>query len=262
MGKLLILLPVGIAALALLAPELLRQVQARVPDDFQKLSGPERVARAREQSGAAARAYCEKAGLSYPPREIFIRAFKHEAQLELWAREDEGKFRHVTTWPVLKSSGKPGPKRREGDRQVPEGFYVIDRFNPESTFHLSLGLDYPNASDRIRSDAQKPGGDIFIHGKEVTVGCLPLGDRAIEELYLIALDTRDRGQHRIAVHIFPARMSGESWERFSREEAARRPAVAPFWRELLPAYAAFERDRLVPQVAVNPDGSYHTPAPR
>jgi murein L,D-transpeptidase YafK len=162
----------------------------------------------------------------------------------------------VTTFPVLAASGKAGPKRREGDRQVPEGFYQIDRFNPESSYHLSLGLDYPNESDRVRSDKQRPGSDIFIHGKDVTIGCLPLGDEMIEELYLATLDARGAGQQRIPVHIFPARMTGEKWERFQKTEAERDSSLPAFWRELQPVFDAFEKERRLPEISVAADGKY------
>ncbi len=156
----------------------------------------------------------------------------------------------MKSYPILASSGSPGPKRREGDRQVPEGFYCIERFNPESLFHLSLGLNYPNASDRILSDREKPGSDIFIHGNNVTVGCLPIGDAAIEELYLLALDVRARGQQRIPVHLFPAKMAGAEWDAFVREHAN----LAAFWSGLQPGFDAFEATHQVPEVTVEPDG--------
>ena len=227
-------------------------------DDFQKLGGEEREAKARAAHGKIIAQKFQDAGLPYPAREIFLRWLKREAVVELWAREDRGPFRLIATYEILATSGGPGPKRRMGDRQVPEGFYEIDRFNPESLFHLSLGLNYPNAADRILSDHDKPGGDIFIHGKNVSIGCAPIGDAGIEQLYLAALDTRTRGQTRIAVHVFPARMHGAEWAAF----AAEHPALAPFWAQLQPAYDAFERDHLVPGFTVAPGGSYRvTPAP-
>ena len=220
------------------------------------LPGEQRVALARKARGDVVRKRLAASGLPYPPREIFLRAFKHEAELEVWAREDSGPFKFVVAFPVLASSGRPGPKRREGDRQVPEGFYRIERFNPESTFHLSLGLDYPNASDRVLSDPKQPGSDIFIHGRNVTIGCLPLGDPAIEELYLLALDTQRRGQRDIAVHIFPAHMSGGEWARWSPMQTAADPALKKFWAQLQPGYDAFERTRIVPEITVEADGRY------
>ena len=162
----------------------------------------------------------------------------------------------VAGFPILASSGGPGPKRRQGDRQVPEGFYEIDRFNPASLFHLSLGLNYPNASDRILAGGPDPGGDIFIHGKDVSIGCAPLGDDAIEQLYLAALDTRARGQARIHVHVFPAHMHGAAWAAFAAEHTAASPALARFWAQLQPGYDAFERDHRIPACTIAPDGSY------
>jgi murein L,D-transpeptidase YafK len=108
------------------------------------------------------------------------------------------------------------------------------------------------------SDRERPGGDIFIHGKAVTIGCLPIGDAAIEELYLAALDTRDAGHPDIPVHIFPARMSGESWEAFLRAETESRTELADFWEQLAPAFLAFEKTRRIPSVRVDGSGRYVT----
>jgi murein L,D-transpeptidase YafK len=216
------------------------------------LDRTDRVAVARDQHGAAIAEKFHAVAVDYPG-EIFVRWFKREAVLELWARQPERRFRLVASYPILASSGVPGPKRREGDRQVPEGFYEINRFNPKSDYHLSLGLNYPNAADLVHADPQQPGSDIFIHGKDVSIGCAPIGDEAIEELYLAA---RDSGQARIAVHIFPARMSGEEWARFAAEEITRRPELADFWSQLQPVYEAFERSRLVPEISVTAEGRY------
>lgn len=235
-------------------------IRARIPDDFQKLSGPERIRRARATREAVIREKYRAAQVNYPG-EVFVRWLKHEASLELWARNGSQPFRLVASWPILASSGKPGPKRREGDGQVPEGFYEIDRFNPKSLFHLSLGLNYPNASDRLLSDPQHPGSDIFIHGKDGSAGCAPLGDDAIEELYLAALDARTAGQQRFAVHIFPARMNGPEWDTFVAPYRKDRPELIQFWDTLRPAYEAFERTRQLPQVRADPDGSYHLATP-
>jgi hypothetical protein len=222
----------------------------------QRHEAESRMSLARARGGVAIRAAVVKAGLPYPPREIFIRAFKRESAVEAWAREDAEPFKRVADYRVLASSGHPGPKRREGDLQVPEGFYRIDRLNPVSNFHLSLGLNYPNESDRILSDREHPGSDIYIHGKAASIGCLPLGDPGIEELYLLALDVKERGQKEIAVHIFPARMSGAEWDAFAREQIARDPVLERFWKGLQPGFDAFERTHLVPEITVASDGSY------
>jgi murein L,D-transpeptidase YafK len=195
------------------------------------------------------------------PGDIFLRWLKREAMLELWARNPHGRFRLVAAYPILASSGEFGPKRREGDRQVPEGFYEIDRFNPNSRFHLSLGLNYPNASDRVLADREKPGGGIFIHGNNVSIGCAPIGDDAIEEVYLAALDAHAHGQARIHVHVFPGRMAGADWEQFAAQQIAQQPELGPFWAQLQPAFTAFEMHRSLPAITVASDGRYVVSAP-
>ena len=222
----------------------------------------DRVAAARTARGDILRQRFADAGLAYPPRAIFLRAFKQEMELELWARGKEEPFRKIATFIVTAPSGGPGPKRREGDRQVPEGCYTIAVFNPKSRFHLSLGLDYPNESDRILADPARPGGEIYIHGGAVSIGCLPLGDAAIEELYLAALDARERGRQAIHVHVFPARMSGDSWGAFAKTAADGNAELRAFWENLQSVYDAFENTRVPPKIGVAKDGSYFINSPR
>ena len=212
----------------------------------------DRVAAARTRAEPALHAAFQKAGVAYPPASLFLRAFKREGELELWTLGDR-KFVKVATFPILAASGGPGPKRKEGDEQVPEGFYELNRFNPKSRFHLSLGLNYPNDADRILGDAQRPGTDIFIHGNDVTIGCLPMGDEMIEQIYLAAKDTVNKP---VRVHIFPARMSGEAWAKWRDAEVAKVPTLAAFWEQLQPGYDHFEKHRTLPEVTVGPDGTY------
>ena len=108
-----------------------------------------------------------------------------ERELELWARpQKDSRFELIHTYKIEGMSGMPGPKRREGDDQVPEGFYRIDQFNPLSKFHLSMRINYPNASDRVLSDKSQPGSDIYIHGGNLSIGGIAMGDAGIEELSL------------------------------------------------------------------------------
>jgi murein L,D-transpeptidase YafK len=221
-----------------------------------------RVAEARNATDAALRNRFEAMGLDYPTGEIFIRVFKHERVLELWARSDDAEpFTLVTAYPVCALPGQLGPKQRLGDLQVPEGFYFIDEFNPVSAYHLSLRVDYPNLADRMRRQALALGGDIFIHGGCETVGCVPIEDHNIRELYWIAAQARGAGQAVIPVHIFPARLDDDrlAWleQTFSPE-----PALLEFWRNLAEGYAYFETTRRVPWVTVSEDGRYAVPAPR
>lgn len=178
--------------------------------------------------------------------EVFFRLIKTSRQLEVWARnQGDATFQALGQYPLAATSGTLGPKRYAGDGQVPEGFYHINRFNPLSAFHLSLGLDYPSAADVLATGLADPGGDIFIHGSNVTDGCLPLTDALVEEVYLLAVAARAAGQVSIAVHIFPFPLT--------KEELARRADSqhATFWRELAPGYAYFEQHH-VPEEAVRP----------
>lgn len=191
--------------------------------------------------------------LAWPPAGILLRVFKKEAVLELWGKKPDGTHALVRSFEVCGSSGDLGPKRKMGDRQVPEGFYEIDRFNPASNFHLSLGVDYPNASDRVRADPRRPGGDIFIHGSCVTIGCVPLGDDAIEALYVTAVEARAAGQRKIPVHILPARLTPEN---FAKLVAGRSDSLVAFWKELEVIDAAFRRTLKQPRYRVDEQGRY------
>lgn len=141
-------------------------------------------------------------GLPYPPERVAIVALKKERRLEIRVPHKGGWF-EIKRYPVKKASGQPGPKLREGDRQVPEGIYRITHYNPQSKFYLSLKLDFPNRFDldhAIAENRTEPGSDIYIHGKEISTGCLAMGDPAIEEIYALALDT---GKENITVVIAP-----------------------------------------------------------
>jgi murein L,D-transpeptidase YafK len=229
------------------------------PDATQYDRDPEgRVAAARQRRAAAIAGHFRESGVSYPPRELFLRAFKREALLEVWARSEGATFTLIQRYPITYSSGRPGPKRREGDRQVPEGFYLIDGFNPLSLYHLSLRVNYPNAADRLLSDRARPGFDIYVHGGTGSVGCLPIGDEGIDEVYLMTLDAGNRGA--VPIHIFPARMSGPEWEEFATPLRWNDPTLEPFWASLQPAYDEFERTHRLPQITVEKDGHYRVTA--
>jgi murein L,D-transpeptidase YafK len=146
--------------------------------------------------------YFQRAGISYPPREVALLVFKQEKKLELWASNGYV-WRLIKIYPILAASGGPGPKLREGDDQVPEGIYKITSLNPHSRFHLSLDLNYPNAFDRQHAcwdHRCHPGSNIFIHGHAVSIGCIAIGDRAIEELFVLIYKT---GLQQVTVIIAP-----------------------------------------------------------
>lgn len=129
----------------------------------------------------------EKAELSYPPKNGALLGFKDEKRLELWAK-NQREWIFITSFDIKAASGTAGPKLKEGDRQVPEGIYQIQSLNPNSNFHLSMQLNYPNEFDRRNAKAdgrQNIGGDIFIHGKSTSAGCLAMGDKVAEQLFIL-----------------------------------------------------------------------------
>jgi len=131
--------------------------------------------------------YFTKAKVSYPPREVAFIALKQEKKLELWAR-DNGEFRFIRDYAIQAASGVAGPKLRQGDKQVPEGIYRIEELNPNSHYHLSMKINYPNEFDLFHAWQEgrvNPGSDIFIHGRAVSIGCLAMGDETIEELFVL-----------------------------------------------------------------------------
>lgn len=191
----------------------------------------------------------DDAGVRGPVRQLLFRVFKDEMELEVWASgQPSGALVHVATYPVCAASGGRGPKSRQWDGQVPEGFYRIEGFNPASRFHLSMRVGYPNAWDRRRSSGVPLGGDIMIHGNCVSIGCLAMTDEAIQELWILAEPVRKSGGT-IHVHIFPQR---EVRQLASREKD---PALARFWQGLADGLALFDRDRIV-RTPRNDDGIY------
>jgi hypothetical protein len=144
----------------------------------------DRVAAARRARQEALAQSLSAAGVAWPPEELYVRAFKLEREVEVWAGARGKPLVRVKVYPVCAASGELGPKRQEGDLQVPEGFYLLDSFNPLSSFHLSMRVSYPNDSDRKLSDPRRPGGNIAIHGNCVSMGCIAIEDGPIEELAL------------------------------------------------------------------------------
>ena len=149
-----------------------------------------------EQFGPQARVrlkpYFDATQVSYPPARLTLVGLKDERILEVYAGSANQKVRFIRSYPIFAASGVPGPKLREGDQQVPEGIYAIESLNPNSSYHLSLRIGYPNAFDReqaAREGRTNLGGDIMIHGGAASVGCLAMGDEASEDLFVLAADT-------------------------------------------------------------------------
>ena len=144
-----------------------------------------------------------KAGVAYPPAALVLVGIKAENRLEVYAGAEPGKVKFIRDYPIRAASGELGPKLKEGDGQVPEGIYQIESLNPNSRFHLSLRVNYPNRFDReqaAREGRTNLGGDIMIHGNAVSIGCLAMGDVAAEDLFVLAADT---GLKNISVLLTP-----------------------------------------------------------
>lgn len=187
---------------------------------------------------------------------VFIRGFKKEKELEVWIREkNKETYTLLTTYAFCSVSGQLGPKRKEGDLQIPEGIYHINHFNPTSNFYLSLGLNYPNASDRILSDRNQPGSAIYIHGNCVTIGCIPITDDKIKELYILAVEAKTNGQQVIPVHIFPTRLNDQGMV-FLKQNFHAFTDKIKFWENLQQVYTDFESTKKVRNVKVNSKGEY------
>lgn len=195
--------------------------------------------------------------LIWPAKYIYIRSFKYDSNLEVWVKNEQSEqFKLFKTYKVCALAGTLGPKRLEGDYQVPEGFYYINEFNPRSTYYLSLGLNYPNVSDKLLSDSLRPGGDIYIHGSCVTVGCIPITDQQIDELYIIAAHAKNLGQDYIPVHIFPIRFNVARSVKFLDNLSKDDPDLKKFASRMEDAFDYFEKYHQLPIVLINAKGEY------
>jgi hypothetical protein len=173
---------------------------------YLKMTGKRTVADVVQEYGMGAEQrlvrYFETAGVAYPPEKMILVAFKDTKKLELWAQHGQAKTL-VHCYEIQAASGLLGPKLKEGDKQVPEGMYEIIGLNPNSAYHLSMKLNYPNPFDLVHAKADgrdSPGTNIFIHGKSASVGCLAMGDIAIEELFTL---THQIGFNNVSVVISP-----------------------------------------------------------
>ncbi len=186
---------------------------------------------------------------------IFV-VYKNIDLLEVYAKNKQNsRYKQILSYDVCARSGQLGPKRKKGDKQVPEGFYYIDRFNPYSNFYLSLGLNYPNMSDKIKSQAKDLGGDIFIHGSCVTIGCLPMTDDVIKEIYLLAVYAKNNGQNKIPVYIFPFKMTDENQKKYEETYQTNKKMIV-FWNNLKDGYDKFTESKKELNVIVSEGGNY------
>ena len=127
------------------------------------------------------------------PEVTLIQVHKAERKMHLFHND-----RVLKSYDIALGFAPLGHKAFEGDGKTPEGVYRIDRRNPNSAFHLSLGISYPNTADRefAKAAGKSPGGDIFIHGAsrrptsrhDWTEGCIAVEDKEIERIYAMVKD--------------------------------------------------------------------------
>lgn len=184
-----------------------------------------------------------------PGAPTFFRIFKNEGVLEAWVRSEQTRQYHLyKTYNICRWSGDLGPKKKEGDKQAPEGFYAVtpDWMWPGSKYHLAMNIGYPNAYDRAHN---RTGSYIMIHGRCWSEGCFAMTDGYIEEIYLLAEAALLAGNHDVPVHIFPFRMTRENMAFYANSE------WMPFWENLKEGYDIFESTRVPPEARVK-NGRY------
>lgn len=177
-----------------------------------------------------------KAGVAFPPAQLAFVAYKDEKQLEVWASSQEGgEAERIATYGICAASGGLGPKRFEGDHQVPEGYYVLQYGWAESNYHLEMKVSYPNMVDKVLGPKDRSlGGEIMIHGDCASIGCLAMSDERVEELWVMM---KSKGDARVKVQIYPSR---DMDALLSMPEYASHHA---FWRNLKEGKDRFDSER-------------------
>jgi len=173
---------------------------------------------------------------------VFIRIFKEEAILEVWI-DTGNEYEHLKDYIICASSGYLGPKLKEGDRQAPEGFYKVRKkqLNPNSKYHLSFNLGYPNAYDRVHG---RTGSFLMVHGNCVSIGCYAMTDEKIEEIYALVKTALNQGQGYVDVHAYPFRMTAENMNLYEGNN------WYEFWVNLKEGYDYFESEKRPPKIKI------------
>jgi len=183
---------------------------------------------------------------------VLIRIFKEEKLMEVWLKsKNADKYVHYGNYDICRSSGDIGPKRKEGDMQVPEGFYKVNFFNAFSDYYLGMQINYPNQSDLMLG--KRPyGGQIMIHGNCVTIGCIPITDDKIKEVYLLCLFSKGAGNE-VAVDGYPFKLDSKKLEEAKKNYDK---TLIDFWKNLKIVYDYFEQKHLLPVISVDKNGLY------
>ena len=172
---------------------------------------------------------------------ILIRAYKKEDEIEIWKQNRKGDYVLLKSYPVCRWSGQLGPKRKEGDRQVPEGFYTVSasQMNPFSSYWLAFNVGYPNPLEKAMG---RSGGDIMVHGTCSSRGCFAMTDAQIEEIYAVMRDAFNAGQKNIQFQSYPFHMTAENLAKFRHD-----PNMA-YWKNLKEGSDHFEVTKREPKI--------------
>jgi murein L,D-transpeptidase YafK len=178
-----------------------------------------------------------------PSSPTVIRTYKKEAELEIWKMKSSGEYALLKTYPMCRWSGQLGPKKREGDMQVPEGFYSIapGQMNPNSHYYLAFNVGYPNAYDRAYG---RTGGSVMVHGVCSSAGCFSMTDEQVADIYAIARDSFAGGQREVQLQSYPFHMTAENMAKFRLD-----PNI-DFWKNLKDGSDHFEVTKNEPSVLV------------
>lgn len=214
-----------------------------------------RVREAYVEKDSLIRKHISQYNITHSTLNILIIAYKGEKELELWVKKkSEKRYFLLNTYPICNTSGTLGPKRKEWDLQIPEGFYHIAAFNPTSRYFLSFCINYPNRSDKILSPHLNPGDNICIHGSCATIGCLPMDD-FIKEIYIYAIEAKNNGQNRIPVYVFPMRLNEKNYNQL-REKYKDDIVLLEFWKNLKEGYDKFQSSKEELRININRRGKY------
>lgn len=187
---------------------------------------------------------------------IYLRAFKAEKTVELWAKNiNDSSFLLIKKLPICEISGNIGPKRRYRDLQVPEGFYHITQFNPYSKYYLSMQINYPNASDSIRGYKGQLGNLIFVHGECVSSGCIAINNDQIKELFVYCIEAYNSGQKEIEITIYPTHLTDANHARLTTAYSKNKDYTS-LWADLKKSYDGFNQTNIPPVVKFLPDGTH------
>jgi len=186
---------------------------------------------------------------------VLMVCYKKEKDMQVWVKhKDSTQYKYLISYPFCRLSGDMGPKRVSGDGQVPEGFYYINYFNPYSDYVLSMSVSYPNKSDLILGNKNNPGGDIYIHGGCATIGCIPITDDKIKELYILCVMAKEVGQSKIPIYIFPTKMDENNLKKLTDNEKYLKNIN--FWNNLKQGYDIFVNTKKALKFTINSKGEY------